>query len=171
MSIDFDVNKVLDQLGQFIAAKGPVAYDAAVNVVKYDALAHLIGGGVCGAILTGAGCVFAYIGWTTDSRRRINLDEKIKEATDLVNSKLREVKIPYRAYDSDIRRMIGLNELLIEDEPNVDGAFYFGVGLIFMVVGLLVLLCNVGNVWNWIAVFHPDVALAKELFDRAMRGS
>jgi len=33
MSIDFDVNKVLDQLGQFIAAKGPVAYDAAVNVV------------------------------------------------------------------------------------------------------------------------------------------
>jgi hypothetical protein len=132
--IQFNVDAALAKLGELVTKHGPQAIDLAAQVIRVNAIGEIIVGVAVASIAMASSIAAAKVCLPKWAERRV----------------------VYRAWLDDMTGKIRM--------PRDDGfGWMMGAGMTWGLSGiatLVVALPCLLNVWNWVAIFSPKLALA-----------
>ena len=141
MSVDvqFNVDQALTKLGELVSKHGPQAVDLAAEVVRVNAIGTIVPG-LIGALVSAASVYGACKLYALGTRKN------------------KEHAAAYNAYLKDRTGTLSNPD----DESIAPFGIAIGLGVValFSTITSLVLLTDV---WAWVALFNPKLALAREV--------
>jgi hypothetical protein len=133
------------KLERIMAERAPEAWDAALAVVQVGAIRNLVVGLIA--------IVIAIIAWTVFAR---------------LYRKWRELDGPWAVYRAEYHNYMNSSANRPDKPTAGKGGFEASVAAGFFVIGLLSTLSAVANllsVWTWVALFRPELVIAKRILD------
>ncbi len=145
MTVNFDADAALRQLGELVRQHGPDAVNIAAQVVQVNAVGQLIGGAVSAGVAIAAGYFGAKV-----MREAVKAGAKYEKAT--------------QAWFRD-----RTGDLSMPSDTHF-GLYLLGGTLVAVAtVCTITALGNLADIWTWTGIFNPRLALAHDIYMRLAR--
>lgn len=148
MTVNFDADRALDRLAELVRQHGPEAVNIAVQVVQINAIQ--------GVVVAAAALVALVVTIRFATSR---LSRAIKQQT--AHDRAFETYIKTDGADDTLRRAW-------KNTPDSDPVDWIagGAAAVIAAVSFVMATTCLLNIWTWIALFNPHLALAHDVWTR-----